>query len=1801
MEIIALRITHNRLHQLSGRVQFTLLSLLLLFSTNSFAGINVDSATPNSASPTTVALPNVTIAASMQVTTTQGGNNNDWDSYEWVITDGVNTTSSGCNNDPNFTSSEAHELIFDMTAPAIAGTYDVTYTAWRDDNCAGTQSTLNENGAVIVTAPDVTPPTLDSATVDCSNLSQITLTFSETLDTTTAQTASNYSIDGGPAISSAVLQGDGITVILTTATPLTSNTTYTNLNASGVEDNSGNAMTAYASPLTVPDCSLVGPTLDTVAVNCDPTSPVTLVFSKTLDQTSAETTTNYTLNNGATINAATLQADGVTVVLTTNPAPLADTTLYTFTANNVTDTLANAMTPYNDTFTTQDCTGSIVINSASPNTASPASVYINDTIAASMTVTTSGNGWRDDWESFEWLITDGVNSTSSGCIETPAYSTDGTYTDYFNMTAPAVAGTYDAVYTAYHQSGCSGTNHTLMESNAVIITVDSIAPTLDSAVVDCATLNQITLTFSETLDQTSAETATNYTIDGGPTVASASLRADGITVILATDSDLVSNTTYSNLNASGVTDLAGNLMTAYSSSLTVPNCDLIGPTLDTVATTCADNTQLTLTFSEALDQTSAETSTNYLLDGGVTVASAALQVDQVTVILTTSGFSEQTTYTLTANSVTDTGGNAMTPYSDTFIYPKCIGTFPFDQCAADRFGADLGCTAADVSITGLTLGAGSPTRCEGGATISVNLEVTVNFAAPDRYDVGIFLSKDGLPPDTTIASGGATSCTVSTLPNTSPFLDLDPGPDGGGTTDTCGDGNNSINGGLGYGTHYMSNVEVPCQANPVSDGGLFIPFVVTWDSQSTPSGGTCTSNLDPVPSTKSKCNAPDVTLPAEVALTTIDIVVMPKITFDDSLTAIRVGNTNTYTVTIENTTGADLDNAILKSPVVDGLTNYSLTSCTATGGATCPAVNATTLADIQDSVNGLTLATMPADSTLVFTISADMTSAPDPLLTSEASITVSRPSAGTTETETVTDVNTILPHHYAISHSGTGITCEASLVTITAHRDPNFHNLTTQPSGLTTITLSTTPAADYWALKSGGGAFNPATNEYTFSGSEDTVEFWLTETSATTSPHIDIDIVDNVADNVGGFAYDDDGDATEDANIEFRSSVFRFVDTSSASPFSTITVGNQIAGKPSTTAPDNQSIGLQPIETNTTTNECEVSFSSQSVAVNLAYLCNDPAPASCNTATNLSLSPAATYNAVGSTNLTGSNNSGSLNYTPVTLTFDANGIAPLSFIYSDAGSVTLYAEKTLTADPSATPPVSATTLLGSTNSFVVRPFGFDLDFDNNRFDDWSDDTILNDSPSGDNSYAADVSGSKFVKAGASFNTQITAVVWQDVDDDNNTGGDTANDGIPDSDANLTDNSETYSFGTESGSTDLALGATLVIPSVGGNPGSLTPNKTVTAGSGCTASATVACFINGVAEITLSWDEVGVLNISETQSNFLGSGMDISGTAYNVGRFYPDRFSISDNSPSFINTNTSGTTPFTYLGQNFYYGTAPVITITALNEAGGTTRNYGGTGADRLWNLNSALAGRSYDNKSAASATFTSALAGAGSVTLAEDTDFDGDGTLSLTSGGGGDSFAYNKNGEETPFSADIDLTLSITDLTDNDSDLVDKVCYDSDNDDNCDEYVITNITGAALRYGRIDLLDTYGDKSLGSLIPLPLKLEYYDGIGFVPNDDDEDTTINSTNLTCAPASTAIACANVSITASTIGHGGGFTLSTLTNNSGSLIYSITTTPSHLVYDWDEDAGTADSGPTATATFGGFRDDDRFIFWREVEGQ
>jgi len=351
-------------------------------------------------------------------------------------------------------------------------------------------------------------------------------------------------------------------------------------------------------------------------------------------------------------------------------------------------------------------------------------------------------------------------------------------------------------------------------------------------------------------------------------------------------------------------------------------------------------------------------------------------------------------YRVKATSSTGTGNGS----DGIFTTGGCpLAPFPATDCAATRFGGDLGCTANDVNITNISLAPTvSQTSCVSGTPVILDLDMTVNFASPDRWDVGIFIANDGKLPSLLPANGGASSCSVAVLPivpetGSYTFPDLDGVPQG--TLDTCGDGNGAINGGTGSGVKRMTGVTIPCYATPDSGGKLFVPFVVSWDNQKSPIGGICTSNQYPVPNTTSKCNAPLSSVP-------INVVVMPKINKTHSGASFNPGDPITYTIAVFNDSGGTLQASFFKDPAIAYLAVTGL-SCAAANGATCPIAN-NTVADMQGPTGiPIPSANLPNNSSLTFEVTGTLSGGIGQTISNTATVSIGLNTNSSTDSVTL--------------------------------------------------------------------------------------------------------------------------------------------------------------------------------------------------------------------------------------------------------------------------------------------------------------------------------------------------------------------------------------------------------------------------------------------------------------------------------------------------------------------------------------------------------------------------------------------------------------------------------------------------------------------------------------------------------------------------------------------------------------------------------------------------------------------------------
>ncbi len=325
------------------------------------------------------------------------------------------------------------------------------------------------------------------------------------------------------------------------------------------------------------------------------------------------------------------------------------------------------------------------------------------------------------------------------------------------------------------------------------------------------------------------------------------------------------------------------------------------------------------------------------------------------------------------------------------------------------------------------------------------------------------------------------------------------------------------------------------------------------------------------------------------------------------------------------------------------------------------------------------------------------------------------------------------------------------------------------------------------------------------------------------------------------------------------------------------------------------------------------------------------------------------------------------------------------------------------------------------------------------------------------------------------------------------------------------------------------------------------------------------FTNGVATGTdFSWGEVGIITLTPSigDGNYLGGG-DVTGSVSgNIGRFTPFDFNVLlDNSPAFATACGS----FTYLGQAFNYSTAPQITMSARNSLGSTTQNYD----NNWWKLADFSEG--YAHNGSLPSTVSLDASGAGHTAIGCSNCA---GTVTTSFNG---SLSYSTSTLETlPFNGAVDISFPITDS--------DGIGYAGN------PFIISAIgfdAGSEQRAGRGFAQDVYGTYAkIGDVLNMPVGTQYYSAASTWLGNNADSCTTYSYIKTDGGITTAVTPASPA----SVMAGNGDLAIQLSGDSGDPggVASFTFTwPGWL-------AATA----SATATFGIFRGDDRFLYWREA---
>ena len=374
------------------------------------------------------------------------------------------------------------------------------------------------------------------------------------------------------------------------------------------------------------------------------------------------------------------------------------------------------------------------------------------------------------------------------------------------------------------------------------------------------------------------------------------------------------------------------------------------------------------------------------------------------------------------------------------------------------------------------------------------------------------------------------------------------------------------------------------------------------------------------------------------------------------------------------------------------------------------------------------------------------------------------------------------------------------------------------------------------------------------------------------------------------------------------------------------------------------------------------------------------------------------------------------------------------------------------------------------------------------------------------------------------------------------------------------------------------------------------------------NVTLTNFVSGVSSFSgARYSEVGLINVDVQDNNYGNEGIIIPANAIDIGRFVPAYFTqtVVDNG-SLVANYASGTDFTAYIGQMdesdntvgaISYLTPPTYAITAYNRQGEITRNYyqdSEGSANDFMNLTSAninvtlpTADQSALGVDNSPLPITASMSAG---TLSQNDLLVLPSVTALPKGvlhyqlAATDHFVYPRNANAliAPFTSDIDFAIAA--ITDGDG-----VSASSLN--------AASPTGLEMRFGRMNIENSFGPET--SDFPQHLKIEYFDGNTFILSTSDSLSSFDPARVVLSNISLDPDLSDV------LGSAGNFiggkTQSILLEATGAgnqgeigVTYEAL---DWFTYDWDSD-GDFDDDPSAVATFGIFRGNDRTIHWREV---
>ena len=497
----------------------------------------------------------------------------------------------------------------------------------------------------------------------------IDITFSEAMDQSTI-TSSTFTLSQGSTLIAGTVTYSGTNATFTPSTDLQPNKVYTGTITTGVKDVAGNALTSNytfsfttgAAPETVlPVVNSTDPLNNATGVVFNKAIAVT--FSEPMDPATINSTT-FTLKKGLIDVTGTVTFTG-TVATFTPSSNLAPNSIYTGTITTGAKNLIGfaLISNYTFSFTTAaapDVTAPVV------NSTDPANNATGIALSKIVAVTFSESMNTATINSSTFTLKQGTTAVSG----TVSYSgTQATFTPSLNLDP-------SKVYTGTITTGAKDLAGNALSNNYTFSFTTGSAPDISAPVVNSidplnnatgvALTKIVAVTFNEAMTPSTINTST-FTLKQGTTAVSGTVTYSGTVASFDPSSNLTPNSIYTGTITTGAKDVAGNALNSnYTFSFTTGAApDITAPTVISAdplnsATAVAVNKVVAVTFSEAMNPSSINSST-FTLKQGTTAVSGTVSYTGTIAKFTPSGnLANNSVYTATITTgAMDIAGNVL--------------------------------------------------------------------------------------------------------------------------------------------------------------------------------------------------------------------------------------------------------------------------------------------------------------------------------------------------------------------------------------------------------------------------------------------------------------------------------------------------------------------------------------------------------------------------------------------------------------------------------------------------------------------------------------------------------------------------------------------------------------------------------------------------------------------------------------------------------------------------------------------------------------------------------------------------------------------------------------------------------------------------------------------------------------------------------------------------------------------------------------------------------------------------------------